>query len=355
MRRLRIVLAVPAGLALMTAISVGQAGRWRERGLERLEARADAKGPHGRALAADERAPGPGLYEVVLPHDGLARRYLLHVPRSAIAGRPLPMVLALHGGGGSMRWQADDANYGLRTAADAHGFIAVFPNGYSARDSGQFATWNAGRCCGAARDRDIDDVGFLRAVIADVLARTGGDAARVHAVGMSNGAMMAYRLACEAPELLAGIMAVAGTDNTRECRPARPVPVLHVHARDDDRVPFEGGVGTAFRDTRRVTDFRSVPSTIEAWVARDRAAATADVVVEVPGARCVRHAALPGGAPVQLCVTDSGGHGWPGGGGRRGKAAPSTAIHANELMWAFFRTLDGPDRRTAGGAAPVSS
>src|SRR5690606_6342607 len=103
-----------------------------------------------------------------------------------------------------------------------------------------------------------DDVGFLKAVIADLGRRLRIDASRVYATGMSNGGMMAYRLACEASDVFRGIAAVAGTDNTRNCRPARPVPVLHIHARDDDRVLFEGGAGDVFRNEAAAADFISV-------------------------------------------------------------------------------------------------
>jgi polyhydroxybutyrate depolymerase len=198
------------------------------------------------------------------------------------------------------------------------------------------ATWNAGNCCAKARDENVDDVGFLRAVVADVMGRTRVDARRVYAIGMSNGAMMAYRLACEAPEVFHGIMAVAGTDNTRSCAPRNPVPVLHIHARNDDRVIFTGGAGTKFRSEAQVTDFVSVPATIDKWVKLDHAEAKPQRVLEVAGASCDLHAAGPGGAPVQLCVTETGGHSWPGGSKDRGNEPPSQAIRANDLMWDFF-------------------
>ena len=161
------------------------------------------------------------------------------------------------------------------------------------------------------------------------------DADRVYAIGMSNGAMMAYRLACEAGDVFHGIMAVAGTDNTKSCSPARPVPVLHIHARNDDRVLFNGGAGELFRSEAMVTDFVSVPVSINRWVRNNRAQATPRRVLEVEGAWCELHAAGRDGAPVKLCVTEAGGHSWPGGSKVRGEA-PSQAISANDLMWEFF-------------------
>ncbi len=117
--------------------------------------------------------------------------------------------MALHGGGGGAIYQADDANYGLIGKSEQAGFIVVFPNGVSGTGNGMLATWNAGNCCARARDENVDDVGFLRMVVADVARRANVAAPRVYAIGMSNGAMMAYRLACEAGDVFHGIMAVA--------------------------------------------------------------------------------------------------------------------------------------------------
>lgn len=334
----------PLLLALLSAASTvaGEAGPLRERVRERLAERAGerlaAEAPPARLLRAGAVIQAPGRYEIRLRHDGRERTAIVHVPGAWRAGQPLPLVLALHGGGGGALYQADDANYGLITKSEQAGFVAVFPNGISPARSGMLATWNAGACCGRARDEGIDDVGFLRAVLADVKRRTRVDATRVYAIGMSNGAMMAYRLACEAAGDIRGIMAVAGTDNTTSCRPTRPVPVLHVHARNDDRVLFEGGAGAAFRDEARVADFVSVPETIDKWIGLNGAARDADRVLQVDGAYCDLHAAGPRGAPVQLCVTEAGGHGWPGGAKPRGES-PSTAIHANDVMWEFFSGL----------------
>ncbi|MDN8872721.1 prolyl oligopeptidase family serine peptidase, partial [Staphylococcus aureus] len=87
-------------------------------------------------------------------------------------------------------------------------------------------------------------------------------AKRVYATGMSNGGMMAYRLACEASDIFKAIAAVAGTDNTLSCTPAKPISILHIHAKDDDHVLFAGGAGKeAFRDLSQVTEFMSVPKT----------------------------------------------------------------------------------------------
>lgn len=246
--------------------------------------------------------------------------------------------MALHGGGGNMDYQAE--NYGLIEKSEQAGFIAVFPNGYSRFRGGMFATWNAGKCCGQARDRKIDDVGFLSEVIRRVQVQTNTDRTGVFVTGMSNGGLMAYRLACERPGLIRGIAPVAGTDNTISCTPGTPVPVIHFHARDDTHVLFTGGAGEdAFQRRELVTDFTSVPATIAKWVAIDRAQQTPRRVLTVPGATCDLHSAGARGAPVQLCVTETGGHSWPGVPTKRTGKEPSMAINANDLMWDFFMSL----------------
>jgi polyhydroxybutyrate depolymerase len=153
--------------------------------------------------------------------------------------------------------------------------------------------------------------------------------------GMSNGAMMSWRMACEAPDLIRGIAPVEGTDNTRTCNPARPVPVIEFHSADDDHVPFNGGRGVGPSDT----DYASVPATQAKWVRLDGASSAARRVLTVPGAHCDLHPAKAGGAPVELCVTETGGHSWPGGGAQQGRKAPSMANSANDRMWDFFASL----------------
>ena len=277
----------------------------------------------------------PGDYHFSFTHGGATREYLVHVPKSYHPGRPTPMLLALHGGGGDADYQADDSKYRLISKSEQAGFIAVFPNGYSRLPGGILATWNAGGCCAGAVKNNSDDVGFIREVIARMERQASVDPKRIFATGMSNGAMMDWRLACEAPEIRA-IAPVEGTDNTASCRPTHPVAIIEFHAINDEMVNFNGGPGP---NSVTQTNFVSVPSTQSKWVALDRADVAAKRVLTVPGAHCDFHAAKPGGAPVELCVTDSGGHSWPGGGTQQGRKQPSMAISANDLMWSFFSSL----------------
>ncbi len=287
-------------------------------------------------------AKGPGDYHATLDFGGKKRTYKFHVPKSYSANKPAALIVALHGGGGDADIMSRDDLYGLITKSEQAGFIVAFPNGDSRFRSGILATWNAGKCCGRARDKNIDDVGFIKEMIKHISAETNVDRARVFAIGMSNGGMMAYRLACDASDVFRGIMSVAGTDNTKECHPSRPVAVLHIHARNDGHVLFNGGAGNALRrQSGAINDFTSVSDTIAKWVALDHANPTANQVLNVPGATCDLHAAEPDGAPVELCVTDTGGHSWPGAKKkpRRKADTPTQAINADDVMWRFFSSL----------------
>ncbi len=277
---------------------------------------------------------GPGDHRASLLHAGLQRHYRVHVPASYDPQRPAPLVVSMHGGGGSMDIQADDRFYGWTAASERHGFVVVFPNGHSRFPGGRLATWNAGRCCGAARDQGSDDVGFIRSLLGTLRGQLAIDTRRVFATGMSNGGMMAYRLACEMPEAFRAVAAVAGTDNTVQCTPAQPVSVLHIHARDDERVLFGGGAGKA---SRQETDYTSVPETVARWSQRNGCpAAPPRTVLQTEGAQCELRAPCRDGTAVQLCVTEQGGHSWPGGSKPRGRGQASTAFDATELIWAFF-------------------
>lgn len=302
-----------------------QRGKLRDRLMERKE-----------PLQSGEQVLAPGQHSFTLRHGGLKRKYLVHIPARAQSAANPPVVLALHGGGGSMDYMAGDFHYGLISKSEAAGFIAVFPNGTSAIPGDKLASWNAGKCCAYARDHNIDDVGFISTLIDDLALRTRIDRARVFSIGMSNGAMMSYRLACELPHKIRAIMAVAGTDNTLACAPGKPTPILHIHAKNDDHVLFDGGAGPSSVRKKHVTDYTSVPATMEKWRAHNGCQSGPTKALEKAGAYCELHSSCRDGAEVKLCVTESGGHSWPGGHKPRGDEPPSKAISANDLMWEFF-------------------
>jgi len=179
-------------------------------------------------------APSASSRTGTLTFGGIARSYRLYRPADLPRRSPVPLVVVLHGGYGN----GAGAEAGLHwdRAADAHGFVVLYPNGI-------FRAWNAGTCCGFPMRRQIDDLGFLTALIEQTTRDENVDSKRVYATGISNGAMMTYRLACESRLTLAAIGPVAGTFSV-PCRHPKPTAVLAMHGLTDTRVPFDGGSGT---------------------------------------------------------------------------------------------------------------
>jgi polyhydroxybutyrate depolymerase len=284
-----------------------------------------------------------GDYTFTFSHAGLDRYYKIHVPKGYSSKTAFPVLVVLHGGGGNMDIQADDEISRQITSSDEHGYIAVFPNGSSPFKSGQLATWNAGGCCGGARDKNVDDIGFFKAMIQHLETQLNVDKARIFADGMSNGGMMSYRVACEMSDTFKAIASVAGTDSTATCTPKNPISILHIHAQNDDHVLFNGGAGkNAFPDESRVTNFTSVPATVAKWVKLNGCEAKPKRVLEKKGAYCEKYNGCKNKTEVQLCVTEDGGHSWPGAErkARENKGPPpSKAISANDVIWEFFKSL----------------
>lgn len=276
-----------------------------------------------------------GTYTLEMQHEKRPRKYIVHVPQSYKAFRATPLVISMHGGTGNMSIQANDKIYHMISKSEEAGFIAVFPNGYSRFRNGKFATWNAGNCCGKAQSNQVDDVGFIKKVIADVKKRTNIDNNRIYANGMSNGGMMSYRLACELSNTVSAIAAVAGTDNTQYCKPSKPISILHIHAIDDDHVQFNGGSGVKALAS---VDFVSVPNTVKKWVRKNECRPTPKRILQTKGAYCDLYTGCKDRTQVKLCVTNSGGHSWPGS-SKRGfkKSKASQAINATDMLWDFYQ------------------
>ncbi len=133
--------------------------------------------------------------------DGAGRSYRLYKPVGLPSSAPL--VVMLHGGFGSAK-QAE-RSYGWDELADSEKFLVAYPDGYH-------RAWNAngGGCCGRPAREGVDDIGFVRAVVADIANNVSIDPARVYVTGMSNGAIMSYTLACNT-SIFAAIGVVSGT------------------------------------------------------------------------------------------------------------------------------------------------
>ncbi len=307
---------VASGCGIAPAPQVG--------GTDAGETFADGGGEHaadaGRADAGEngEGDGGTGTDGGVVPDAGVtdagvegaeliaARPYRFVVPPGHDATAPAPLVVLFHGYG------ADGANqdlyFGLGAVAQREGFLLATPDGTF--DSSARRFWNATDACCDFESRGIDDVAYFRAVVADVRSKFAVDPKRIYAVGHSNGGFMAHRLACDAADVLAAIVSLAGAGFADEaaCQPSAPVSVLQVHGTADATILYGGGAlfGRAYP---------SAQQTVADWASRNGCSAVTeegnakDLVPTLVGAEtAVRaHGGCTGGA-AELWTVQNGGH-----------------------------------------------
>jgi polyhydroxybutyrate depolymerase len=269
--------------------------------------------------------------------DGLTRTYILHVPPSYDKTYPTPLVLALHGGGGSpekMRTLTD-----FNTVSDREGFMVVYPAGVENH-------WNDGRALQdyKAHRENINDVKFMSVLIDHLSNEYNIDETRIYAAGISNGAMMSCRLACELSEKIAAVAMVAGAmpEELSFCSPPDFISVLVISGTDDPLVPWEGGeiqVGDLY-----LGKTMSVYDTVMHWVSHN--ACVTHMVTWLPdthddNTRVRKEVYGQGsqGTEVVLYAVEGGGHTWPGGpqyASERLIGRTSYDISAAEVIWQFF-------------------
>jgi polyhydroxybutyrate depolymerase len=284
----------------------------------------------GCAIAHDEPVPpgtapagpmtvvpaAPGVHDLRLG----SRTYRLYVPAGLPPVGKVPLVVALHaalGSGAVMELLTH-----LDRVADQKKFLVAYPDGEPATGR----VWNAGDCC----DRSVqDDAGFLGKLIDSLVAAQRANPARVYVTGISNGAMMAYRMACQRADKVAAVAVVAGSMTYRPCRPARPVPLMIFHGTADTTVPEAGGSLPALgmRGT-----FPSQAEIVRTWARIDGVPAPDRVGYQKGGVTCRAGAR----DMVVYCRVAGGGHTWPGGTPVPLAGATSTDIDASAAMWDFF-------------------
>jgi polyhydroxybutyrate depolymerase len=266
-------------------------------------------------------APGGSDYigiSGVSGQNGLTREYKVHIPSSYRVGVATPLVFCLPGLGTTTTMycvngtntvpfagssSGNGTSGGFITQSDDNGFILVMAEGYD-------VSWDGYTCCGAAQIDKLDDVALIRAILAQVEEHVTIDISRVYAVGFSNGAFMADRLACEASDIIAGIMTGSGGltlyDNTTvidSCKPTNHVAVLATHGTSDAFVPYSGG------DQATMAQFAKMNGcgTTTSKASFPPSAGSGSGAVS-----CITYDGCPSGTAVTFCSVTDGGHCWYG-------------------------------------------
>jgi len=250
---------------------------------------------------------------------GTNRTARVHVPKSYDKTIATPVVLNFHGY--TSNGMQQEALSLMTPKSDKEGFVVVYPEGLN-------SSWNAGVCCGQSQTAMVDDVGFVSDLIDALEAQLCVDPKRVFATGMSNGGFLSHRLACELSNRIAAVAPVAGVLGVPNCKPSRPVPIIHFHGTADPLVPYNGNPSLMFP---------SVPDTFAGWSTRDGCTGMSMETYRMADSHCDTFAMCAGGAAVRLCTVDGGGHTWPGGTPVPSLGYTTTNISATDEMWTFFK------------------
>ena len=259
--------------------------------------------PRGRGMASSTET-------VHLSFQGMDRTYLLHIPTGA-GSAAVPLVLAFHGG--SQTAAQMEAMTGFSALADREGFVVAYPQGIE-------NSWADGRGTTPADKKHIDDVGFARAMVADIVKRAPINSRRIYATGPSNGGILSNRLGCEMAVTLASIGSVIGTIASNVapgCKPSSAIAVVGIQSVNDPLVPFNGG---QVKEGARIGEGGNVESaraTQELW--RDANGCGAQPgVTNLPvrvndGTSVVRrqYSGCKQGSDVVWYEIQGGGHRWP--------------------------------------------
>lgn len=270
------------------------------------------------------------MQRLKLEVEGRTRRADLVIPETPV--NPRALVLVFHGHGGSARRMARVTRF-KQLAAD-EGIYVLFPEGTGWLNFPPRG-WNAGYCCGYSAKKSINDLAFVDQLTKRVIDDYQIDRNRIFAAGVSNGGMMAYRLACDLPDLFAAVGVVAGSMRPEDCGSGSPVSVLSVHGREDLLVPYEGGISEHAKDGRQDA---STEALIRFWAQRNACRASPRTEQSETW-KLVEYADCAAGTSVKHYELIAQGHAWPG--GRRGwwfGDKPDDSINATEALWQFFET-----------------
>jgi len=296
---------------------------------------AEAASVSGSTVCDPGRPHDAGDFNESIESSGIDRDYILHVPPSYGGSEPTPLVLNFHGLGSEAAEQA--AYSELPAKSDEAGFILVTPDG-SETEFFPNRHWNF--LLGIPGSPD--DILFVSDLLDTLEAELCIDSMRIYSTGISNGAMMSVRLACDLSDRIAAIAPVAGVyyppwspniPIEPKCATSRPMPVIAFHGTGDFIVPFAGGPlgisGLDF-DLRHIVD-----EVMPAWAEHNSCSSVAPPDLITEHVSLGRYELCPTGVDVHLYAIEDGGHLWPGADDLPANDV-NDEISATDLIWEFF-------------------
>lgn len=257
-----------------------------------------------------------------LKHDGVERSFAVDIPPQYDPTKPMPLILNFHGLS-SNGWQQKLLSK-MTDLGKKEGFLVVYPEGRGIPQS-----WNAGKCCAPANSLlQAKDVDFVNELLNELERKLCIDKRRIFATGMSNGAFMTYRLACELSDRIAAFSPVAGSLIIQPCQPKRPIPLLGFNGTSDTLVPYPGSA---------LLGFPSVEETFRFWAKHNGCGETPDRTYDKGDTYCNTFRQCKDGVTLTTCVVKNGGHTWPGGFPIPAMGKTTQDIDASETMWEFFK------------------
>ncbi len=294
------------------------------------------------SISNQDISNGSNLF--TMSKDGYERRYLVHFPPKEKMDKALPILFHIHGGGGTSIMTPSLTFGRFNELADKEGFIVVYPEGVD-------KNWNDGRTLEGEQtwEEDIDDVGFIVAIVEALEKDYKIDFDRIFTSGMSNGGFMSSRLICDRSDIFSGAAILTATLSITylpKCNPINPVAVMIMNGTDDKLVPYDGGEIKVFK--KRRGEIVSTDDYVEFWknknkcISKEPTITLPDVYDDTTIVKIDKYKDCETGSALVLYKIEGGGHTWPGGKQYLGKwliGNTSNEINACDEIWDFFKNI----------------
>lgn len=297
------------------------------------------------ALLANHADWPPGHQRIVVSWGGRNREFLLYVPPLYENSKAVPLVVMLHGMGGTAMNSHKETSWSSK--AEAEMFIVAYPEATrpdpksppSLRNNPQ--AWNDGSGRFHASERDIDDVGFIRAMLDRITADYNIDSKRIYVAGFSNGASMTFRVGAELTNRIAAISPNAGACWTKELKLSGGLSLCYITGTSDTLNPIDGGYPKLVFGGKNQDGPKKPPvqETIDKWVKALGGARNAESDITTDGVRTRRYGTSHQGAEVEYITIEGLGHHWAGGTSQAPEflvGKNTEKLKATDVVWDFF-------------------